>query len=75
MPRLRFYGGNDNRVNATIPASEKLMLQAEKKFEPVIYEGAGHGFMRSGDQPGAEAANAKGRQDAWKRWLTLLRDL
>ncbi len=71
-PVYGFYGGNDNRVNATIPDSEKLMKEAGKTYQPVIYEGAGHGFMRAGEQPDAQEANKKGREDGWKRWLELL---
>jgi carboxymethylenebutenolidase len=67
-----FYGGNDARVNATIPKSAELMMQAGKQFEPVIYDGAGHGFMRSGEEPGASAANRTAREQAWKRWRELL---
>ncbi|MBX3744895.1 MAG: dienelactone hydrolase family protein [Verrucomicrobiae bacterium] len=71
-PVFGFYGENDARVNASIPTSEGLMKKAGKVFEPVIYEGAGHGFMRSGEAPDASAANAKARTDAWKRWRELL---
>src|SRR5438552_6202560 len=45
-PVYGFYGGNDNRVNATIPKSAELMKKSGKTYEPVTYEGAGHGFMR-----------------------------
>lgn len=72
-PVYGFYGGNDNRVNATIANSEAMMKAAGKTYVPVIYEGAGHGFMRSGQQPGAQSANAEGRASGWKRWLGLLR--
>lgn len=71
-PVYGFYGGNDNRVNATIPDSEKLMKDAKKTYEPVIYDGAGHGFMRAGEQPDATAPNKKARDEGWKRWLGLL---
>lgn len=71
-PVYGFYGGNDNRINATIPESEKLMKAAGKTYEPVIYEGAGHGFMRSGDAPDAAEANRVGREKAWKRLLEIL---
>ncbi|MBX3119218.1 MAG: dienelactone hydrolase family protein [Fimbriimonadaceae bacterium] len=71
-PVYGFYGGNDNRVNATIPDSEKVMKECGKTFQPVIYEGAGHGFMRAGQQPDAQEANKKGREAGWKRWLELL---
>ena len=74
-PVYGFYGSNDNRVNATIPGSEKLMKDAGKRYEPVIDEGAGHGFFRSGEQPGAQEANRKGRDAAWKRLLEILGNL
>src|SRR6059036_1678034 len=48
-PVYGFYGENDARVNATISKAEELMKAAGKKYEPVIYKGAGHGFMRSGE--------------------------
>jgi carboxymethylenebutenolidase len=70
-----FYGGNDNRVNATIPESQKAMQEKSKTFEPVIYEGAGHGFMRAGEQPDAQAANKAARDAAWQRWLEILAKL
>ncbi|HMP01203.1 MAG TPA: dienelactone hydrolase family protein [Gemmatales bacterium] len=74
-PVYGFYGGNDARVNATVPNSVELMKAANKVYEPVTYEGAGHGFMRAGEAPDANAANKKGRADAWQRWLELLKKL
>lgn len=74
-PVYGFYGGNDARVNATIPKSEELMKAAGKTYEPVIYEGAGHGFMRSGEEPNASEANRKAREQAWQRWRELLQKL
>jgi carboxymethylenebutenolidase len=74
-PVYGFYGGNDNRVNATIKKTEELMRAAQKKYEPVIYDGAGHGFMRAGEAPDANAANKKAREDAWKRWKDLLKQV
>lgn len=71
-PVYGFYGGNDNRVNATIPKSKELMKKAGKTYEPVIYDGAGHGFMRAGEAPDANEANKKAREDGWKRWKELL---
>jgi carboxymethylenebutenolidase len=62
-----FYGGNDARVNASIPATTALMKEAGKTFEPVIYEGAGHGFLRAGEAPDASPANREARDAAWKR--------
>ena len=68
-----FYGGDDARVNATIDPSKALMEKHGKTFEPVIYDGAGHAFMRLGELPDSTEANRKARDEAWVRWLTLLR--
>jgi carboxymethylenebutenolidase len=70
-----FYGSNDARVNATIPQTVERMKNAGKTFEPVTYEGAGHGFMRTGEGPDASEENRKARDDAWKRWKELLKKL
>ena len=72
-PVYGYYGGDDARVNATIPKSAELMKEAGKTYEPVTYEGAGHGFMRSGEAPNASEANRKARNEAWKRWMELLK--
>jgi carboxymethylenebutenolidase len=74
-PVYGFYAENDERVDATIAKGEELMKAAGKKYEPVIYKGAGHGFMRAGEMPDAEAANKKARDDAWVRWKKLLKEL
>lgn len=72
-PVYGFYGEKDARVNATIPVTEKQMRDAEKTYQPVTYPGAGHGFLRAGENPDADPANRKARADAWDRWLSLLR--
>jgi carboxymethylenebutenolidase len=74
-PVYGFYGENDERVNAGIPKAEELMKGAGKKYEPLIYKGAGHGFMREGEMPNANEANKKARDDAWARWKMLLKQL
>jgi carboxymethylenebutenolidase len=74
-PVYGFYGGNDARVNATIAASTELMKKASKTYEPATYEGAGHGFMRAGEDPAGNAANKKARDEAWARWKELLKKL
>ncbi len=72
-PVYGFYGGDDARVNATIEPTQALMQKHGKKFEPVIYEGAGHAFMRLGEEQNPTEANRRGRDEAWVRWLSLLR--
>jgi len=74
-PVYGFYAGNDERVNATIWKAEELMKAAGKKYEPVLYRGAGHGFMRQGESPNANEPDKKARDDAWARWKTLLKQL
>jgi carboxymethylenebutenolidase len=84
-PVYGFYGGNDNRVNATIAKSQEMMKAAGKSYEPVTYAGAGHGFMRAGEDPtpsettpeakAMKDANKKARDEAWVRWKELLKKL
>jgi carboxymethylenebutenolidase len=74
-PVYGFYGGNDARINATIPDSVKLMKDVGKTYEPVTYDGAGHGFMRAGEEPGAMEANRKARNAAWERWKGILKKI
>lgn len=74
-PVYGFYGGNDARVNATIPRTQELMKAAGKPYEPETYEGAGHGFMRAGEAPDAGEANKAARTKAWVRLKDLLRKL
>ena len=74
-PVYGFYAGNDARVTKTVPKAAGAMKDAGKTYEPVTYDGAGHGFMRAGEAPDASAANRKARDDAWARWKDLLKKL
>lgn len=71
-PVYGFYAGNDMRIGATIPGAISDMKAAGKTYEPVTYDGAGHGFMRAGEAPDATPANAKACDDAWSRWKKLM---
>ena len=71
-PVYGFYAGNDARINATLPKTTEAMTELKKKYEPVTYEGAGHGFMRAGEAPDANEANKKARDEAWARWKKIL---
>jgi carboxymethylenebutenolidase len=57
-PVYGFYAGNDGRISLTVPQTAEAMKQAGKAYEPVIYDGAGHGFMRAGDAPAPAAPPA-----------------
>jgi carboxymethylenebutenolidase len=71
-PVYGFFAGNDARIGAMIPDAIANMKAAGKTFEPVTYDGAGHGFMRAGEAPDANDANKKARTDAWERWKSLM---
>jgi carboxymethylenebutenolidase len=75
-PVYGFYGENDARINAGLPKTEELMKAAGKTFDPVIYTGAGHGFLRAGEQSTDENdPNRKARNEAWQRWKKILGEL
>ncbi len=62
---LAIYGGNDDRINAGIPAIEAAMQQNGKVFEKMIYPGANHAFHNdTGRNYKPDAA-----VDAWARTL------
>jgi carboxymethylenebutenolidase len=72
VPVYGFYGGADQRVNSTISLTEKMMKKAGNNYEYEIYEGAGHAFMRSGDDPQGEMPNIEARNKSWERLVKLL---
>jgi carboxymethylenebutenolidase len=71
-PVYGFYAGDDARIGATVPGTIEQMKAAGKTYDPVTYDGAGHGFMRAGEAPDASSANKKARSESWARWKTLL---
>ena len=74
-PVYGFYGGNDARIDATIPDTKESMKSAGKKYEAVIYDGAGHGFMRAGEAPDASPENKKAREEGFKSLTSELKNL
>ena len=71
-PVLGLYGGDDARVAATIPPAEAEMKKLGKSYEPHLYEGAGHGFLRA--QNDREGANLKATRQAWPLTIAFLRE-
>jgi carboxymethylenebutenolidase len=65
-PVIGFYGGNDQRVNAGIPAFEEAMRGEGKSYERFVYEGANHSFFNDDGQ----AYNVKAVRDSFMRLLT-----
>lgn len=70
-PVLGLYGGDDERVNATIPNARQAMDALGKTYEVEIYEGAGHGFLRA--QEGREGANMAATRGAWPATVSFFR--
>jgi carboxymethylenebutenolidase len=62
-PVYGFYAENDARISSSVPEAVAQMKAAGKTYEPVIYAGAGHGFMRAGAAP-APTPPAAGADDA-----------
>lgn len=70
-PVLGNYGGDDARVDATIPPARAVLEKMGRVYEPHLYEGAGHGFLRAqGDRDGA---NLKATREAWPRTIAFLK--
>ena len=75
-PVYGFYAENDARITATVPATKDAMAAAGKKYEAVVYDGAGHGFMRAGEDPAnTNAANTTARTEGLKRLESLLKGM
>ena len=71
-PVLGLYGGDDQRVNATIPVAQEALSGLGKTYEVEIYEGAGHGFLRA--QADREGANMSATEQAWDRTVAFFRE-
>ena len=71
-PVFGFYAEKDARVGSTVEGTIKKMKEAGKIFKPETYANAGHGFMRAGEAPDAEAANKDARNKAFARMSNLL---
>jgi len=75
-PVFGFYAGNDARIGATVPDTTAAMKAANKFYEPVTYDGAGHGFMRAGEDPSnTNPANKIARDQGFARLVKELHNL
>jgi len=70
-PVLGLYGEQDARVGATIAPTRTAMERLGKSYDPQIFEGAGHGFLRA--QGGQDGANRRASERAWPATLAFLR--
>ena len=75
-PVYGFYAGNDARIGATVPGTTEAMKAAGKRYEPITYDGAGHGFMRAGEAPSNTVpGNKTARDQGFARLVTLLKEM
>ncbi len=70
-PVLGLYGGSDARVLATVGPADSVMKALHKTYDPHVFDGAGHGFLRA--QGGNDGANLKAAQQAWPATLAWFR--
>jgi carboxymethylenebutenolidase len=69
-PVMAHYGGEDERINAGIPAFEEALKKAGIEYHIFIYEGAGHAFNNdTGPRYNKEAADL-----AWQRTIGFFRE-
>jgi len=67
---LIHYAGDDERINAGIPAFEEALQKAGVDYKIHMYEGAGHAFMNdTGTRYHKEAAEL-----AWRRTIEFLKE-
>jgi carboxymethylenebutenolidase len=67
---LLHYAGNDERINAGIPAYEEALKKAGIEYTIYMYEGAGHGFN---NDTGGERYNKAAADLAWQRTIAFFK--
>ena len=72
-PVLGLYGGTDNRVNAGIDGAKAGMAKAGATYDPHIFEGAGHGFLRQQAGNANAPGNLKATEQAWPLTIEFLK--
>ncbi|HUO50988.1 MAG TPA: dienelactone hydrolase family protein [Gemmatimonadaceae bacterium] len=70
-PVLGLYGGDDARVDATIPGADSVLQRLGRTYDHFVFAGAGHGFAR--DQAGRNGANYAAIQQAWPKTIAWFR--
>jgi carboxymethylenebutenolidase len=76
VPIYGFYASTDTRVESTLEATKTAMNAAGKVYEPVVYDGADHAFLRIGEDPSNKnPANALAVKESLARLERLLKKL
>ena len=58
-------------TRATVGPTVKQMAALKKPYQPTVYDGAGHGFLRQ--QDGRDGANQKAADAAWPATISFLK--
>lgn len=75
-PVYALYAENDPRVTKSLPVTKAAMAAAGKKYEPIMYPGSQHMFVRLGEEPGnSNPANIEARNQALMRLEALLKSM
>jgi carboxymethylenebutenolidase len=70
-PILAHYAGNDERINAGIPAFEAALKKYGKEYQIFMYPGAGHAFNNDSNK---ERYNPEAAKLAWGRTIAFFRE-
>ena len=63
------YGEMDNRITSTVGDEKKAMEAAGKSYDPHVFKGASHGFLRNQTSD----ANKKAAEEAWPLTIAFLK--
>ena len=72
-PILGLYGGNDARVNGNIPVAQTELKKLGVAYDPHVFDGAGHGFLRQQTGSAQAPGNMKATEQSWPLALEFLR--
>jgi carboxymethylenebutenolidase len=70
-PILAHYAGNDERINAGIPAFEAALKKYGKEYQIFMYPGAGHAFNNDSNK---ERYNPEAAKLAWGRTIAFFKE-
>lgn len=69
-PMLLHYAGNDERINAGIPAFEAALKEAKIEYQLFMYEGAAHAFNNDSNP---QRYNKEAADLAWSRTIAFFK--
>jgi carboxymethylenebutenolidase len=72
-PILGLYAGNDSRVDSGIEKAKTELAAKHVTYDPHIFDGAGHGFMRQQSATANGPGNPKAAEESWPLALAFLR--